>query len=219
MSELNLENLQKVDPLKRMVEKESGQEEFSPMDPPDAYKPPKLDEIPENELHNCLQKLIKEHKAIVVELDSFEKALTHIQQKGIDKEVDGKMRSFFSFFDQDVLAHSQKEEKALFPLLQKRLLENGEHSQGRARQTAVDMMHDDHSKTMQLAAVSFNFLGLAVRLPDPESRVIVLDAAVEQSKSLVELLRLHIFREENILFPLAHKYLTVEEFEEIEQSL
>ena len=64
-------------------------------------------------------------------------------------------------------------------------------------------------------AHDLNFLGLAFRFPDQQTRLIVLDAALEQAKFLVELLRLHVFREDNVIFPLAQQLLTPTEFEEM----
>jgi hemerythrin-like domain-containing protein len=218
---LDIEKLQTTDPLKRMVEKQSEQEEFSPMDPPDAYSPPGGEAIPYEKMPPFLQKLMDEHNAGLKELDAFEKVLMQLQKQGLkpDKQVDAGLRRFFSFLDEHILPHNLKEEKILFPLLQKRLLEKGEHSQGQYPKTAVDMLEDDHIKLTQLAAVTFNFLGLAARLPDAASRAITLDAALEQGKALVELLRLHIFREDNVVFSLAVKHFTQDEFKVMEKQL
>ncbi len=46
------------DPLRRMVEKDSGQEAFSPMDPPDAYSPPGLEALDYEDMHPYLQGLM-----------------------------------------------------------------------------------------------------------------------------------------------------------------
>jgi hemerythrin-like domain-containing protein len=218
---LDIEKLQTTDPLKRMVEKQSEQEEFSPMDPPDAYSPPGGEAIPYEKMPPFLQKLMDEHNAGLKELDAFEKVLMQLQKQGLkpDKQVDAGLRRFFSFLDEHIVPHNLKEEKILFPLLQKRLLEKGEHSQGQYPKTAVDMLEDDHIKLTQLAAVTFNFLGLAARLPDAASRAITLDAALEQGKALVELLRLHIFREDNVVFSLAVKHFTQDEFKVMEKQL
>ena len=80
------------------------------------------------------------------------------------------------------------------------------------------MLEDDHAKLMQLAAVVFNFFALSSRLPDAASRAIVLDAALEQSKELIEALRLHIFREENVVFPKAQLYLNAQELDELQKK-
>src|SRR3989338_3635678 len=144
------------------------------------------------------------------ELKLFKETIFSIQKTGFTRELDCKLRHFFHFFDSDFVPHSQLEEAALFPLLGKRLIADGEHSPigagtSEVPTTAVDLMKADHLKAVQLAAVILNFLGLAFRLPDEKSRLIVLDTALEQGKNLVELLRLHIFREDNIVFALAHQ--------------
>jgi hemerythrin-like domain-containing protein len=76
-------------------------------------------------------------------------------------------------------------------------------------------MQDEHAKALQLAAVVVNFLGLVFRLPDERSGMIVLDAALEQGKNLAELLRLHVFREDNVVFALAHRLISTADFDEM----
>jgi hemerythrin-like domain-containing protein len=72
---------------------------------------------------------------------------------------------------------------------------------------------------MQLTTLTFSLMGMASRLTDMPSRAVLVDTAVEQGKSLVELIRLHIFREDNVVFALAHKYLTPEEFADMEHQM
>jgi len=211
---MDFKKLQQEDPLKRIVEKQSDQEEFSPLNPPDAFSPPGLEPVPYEKLPSFLQQLVDEHRRCLKELDALEEVLNQLKEKGLkpDGEINQGLRRFFQFLDENIVAHNIKEEKILFPLLQERLLENGEHSQGKKPTTSVDLLEDDHIKLMQQAAVMFNFLGLAARLPDPTSRILTTEAALEQGKALIELLRLHIFREDNIVFAQAVKYLTTDEF-------
>ena len=117
------------------------------------------------------------------------------------------------------MLHNLKEEKVLFPLLHDRLLEQGEHSPGAIPETAVDMLENDHLKIMQLTTLTFSLMGISSRLTDPASSAVLVDMAVEQGNALVELLRLHIFREDNVVFALAHKYLTAEDFAEIVKKM
>lgn len=194
------------------------QEGLSPMDPPDSYMPPASESVPYEEMHPFLQKLIDEHKDFSNELDNFEETLISIQKNGIAKETNGKLRNFFQFVDDHSIPHHQKEEKILFPLLAERLIEKGEHSKGPSPSTAVDMLEDDHIKSIQLAATVFNLFALSGRLPDHDSRLVVLDTALQQGKALAELLRLHIFREDFIVFPLAHKYISKNEFDEMKEK-
>jgi hemerythrin-like domain-containing protein len=198
------------DPITRLVEKDVEEEGLSPMAPPDAYQPPKIESVPREDMAPFLQKLMEEHDRFEEELKKFEKALGRIPEEGISKESDKTLRDFFYFFDNEVVEHHRREEKELFPLLQEKLLEIGEHAQhfhGERPGTSIDLMEDEHVKSIQLTAIVFNFFALAVRLPDSKSRLLTLDASIEQGKALVEMLRLHIFREDNIIFPLAHKHI------------
>lgn len=214
---MDVRKLNRVDPLRKQPEKGlDGGEGLSPMDPPDAYAPPSVEPVPAAELHPFLRKFKDEHVPFMEELNAFEEAILSIQKTGFTKESDAKLRHFFHFFDQEFTPHNRREEATLFPLLHARLIADGEHSKGEVPATAIDLMEDEHAKAMQLAAVVVNFLGLAFRLPDERSRLIVLDAALEQGKNLVELLRLHVFREDNAVFSLAHRLISRAEFDEMQ---
>ncbi|HEU5292108.1 MAG TPA: hemerythrin domain-containing protein [Cyclobacteriaceae bacterium] len=214
---LDLKKINDQDPLKRMVEKESGLEEYSPMDPPDAYAPPTVDAIPYEDMHLCLQKFIDEHTQAKKELEVFEKSLVTFKQSGWqrDKDIEKKFSSFFAYMDDQMVKHHLKEEKVLFPLLQKKLIEHEEHSKGKFPKTAIDMLEDDHLKIMQHLTLMFNFISLATRLPDMPSRALTFDVAAEQGFALIELFKLHIFREENVVFSKASKYISAAEFNEM----
>lgn len=211
---MDLKELQKNDPLKRMVERQTEQPELSPMEPPEAYEPPVDDSIPYEDYHPLLQAFFDEHEAAKAELTKFEDILKRMREEGPQAGADG-LAAFYRFLDEKILVHNQKEEKVLFPMLQEKMIADGDHSNGPSKTTAIDMLEDDHIKLMQLAAVSFNMIGLSSRLPDEQSAVITLDAGIEQGSALVEMLRLHVFREENVVFPMAQKKLTKEELDQL----
>lgn len=203
--------------LKRLVERETGDSQFSPMDPPDAYSPPAGKTVAYEDYHELIRGFIDEHKVSLTEIGEFEKVLYEFQNSGFSatKENSEGLKKFFSFLDSKIAIHNLKEEKVLFPLLQKKLIDNGDHSTGVFPRTAIDMLENDHIKIMQTASVIFNLFALASRLPDPASRAVTLDAAVEQGKALIEHIRLHIFREENVVFPMAHSYMSKDELDEL----
>tara|TARA_R110002072_G_scaffold286113_1_gene451113 strand:- start:38535 stop:39236 length:702 start_codon:yes stop_codon:yes gene_type:complete len=207
--------LKEEDPIIRNAEKDDD-EELSPMDPPDAYDEKRSIGVEYEELHEQLQELYDEHKGAIEKCDMFEKALMDFKEGGfyITKEINDSFNSFFVAFDEAVIPHNKKEEKGLFRILQKKLLESGEHSTGDNPHTPVDLMEDDHVKMLQLATLSFNFLGLAMRLKDNEDIAMTFDIAYNNGKELVELLRLHIYREDHTIFPLAQELLTKEELSE-----
>lgn len=208
--------LKKIDPVKGNPIKEASviENEHSPMDPPEAYAESTVDKVNDGDYEAALQLLIDEHKEAKEIISQFEKALIAFKENAyvLNDEVNEGFKSFFEFFDDELLPHNQKEEKTLFPILNKRLIENNEHSVGENVITAIDMMEDDHVKFIQLGTLVFNFLGLAPRLRDEQSRFFVYDVAYNNALELIELLKLHIFREDETLFPLAQKYLSKNEF-------
>ncbi len=211
LGELKLGGKEKI---KAKVEKDVEDEGLSPMSPPDAYAPPGKDQgLPYEEMHTHLQALRDEHDAFIKDLTKFEEAMASLQERGVNREFAAAMTTFFRSVDENLLPHNRREEKQLFPLLARKLIEAGEHSKGPNPTTAVDVLEEDHVQMSQLSAIIFNFFGLASRLPDPRSRMMVYDAAINQAKVFVELVRLHIFREDNVVFSLAQKYITDDEFD------
>jgi len=221
---MNTQALNQIDPLAKQPEQGVNGNDMSPMDPPDAYAPPAINQVLPSNMHPFLRQFCDEHTAFMEELKNFEEAILLVQKACLTKELDKSVRHFFHFFDADFAPHSHREEVTFFPLLKQRLMAKGEHApitginplginKTTGPVTPIDILEDDHLKAVQLAAVVLNFLGLAFRLPDEKSRLIVLDAALEQGKNLVELLRLHIFREDNIVFALAHQLISGAEFD------
>ncbi|MCB0365779.1 MAG: hemerythrin domain-containing protein [Bdellovibrionaceae bacterium] len=211
-------HLKTNDPMARQGEKEVEDDGISPMSPPEAFEPPAKEAIAYDEMHPFLQRLYDEHEPFKKVIDGLESALKDIKEGTMTREKDKLVRDFFEFFDQEFISHNLKEEKILFALLHNRLLESGEHSKGEVPQTAVDVLEGDHRTAIQKSAVVFNLLSIFHRLPDKSSSLMILDLALSQGFELVEELRLHIFREENVVFPLAHKLIRRDEFEAMEMK-
>jgi iron-sulfur cluster repair protein YtfE (RIC family) len=216
-------DIKNKDHINRIVDKGlEADEESSPMDPPEAYDINyAITDVDFESMADSLKSLVNEHEEVISELENFEASLIAFKAKGfrMTKEINDSFAAFFSFFDTDILVHNRKEERHLFPILKQRLIESGEHSKEAIPKTSVDLMEDDHVKFIQLASLTFNILGLAVRLPDKHSQMLTYDVAYNTGIELVELLKLHIYREDNILFPLAHKLLTKAEFSDIEEKM
>lgn len=214
---LDLKNLNKQDPLKRMVERQNESEEFSPMDPPDAFQPPTIDEVKYEDMHPAIQSLMDEHKKCIELIGGFENTLNLLQTDGFSKNTMEGINDFFSFFDESIIEHNRKEDNSIFARLNPVLHKKGLYSVG-SKKTVVDLMEDDHIRMLQLAAISFNLFGLVTRIPDQQSGMVILDLAVEQSKALIETLKIHIFREDHVVFPLAQKYLSTIELDTMQKK-
>lgn len=206
----------KKDYIKRFVEKDEGDVAvYSPMDPPDAYKPMGVETVMYEDMHPALRHFMDEHKTTNEKIDLLESALISMRKEGVNRQANKDLGEFFAFLDDSIVMHNLKEERVLFPIIHDRMIDNGEHGTGPVPDTAVDMLENDHIKMMELSTLAFSLMGIASRITDPVSYTLLVDTAIEQGLSLVELLRLHIFREANVVFPLAHKYLTVTDYEKI----
>ena len=209
-------NLPNEDSIIRFVEKENS-DELSPMDPPDAYYPPNITTVSYDKLHPFLQELVDEHKTFAKALHVFEESLINWRSNGwiFNHEINAGLKQFFNFFDEKIPTHNQKEEKILFPLLHQKFIETGERNSKDPSYTEISLMEDEHLKVAQAAAIVFNFLGIGSRLPDNRSQEITFEAAFEQGIAIVETMKLHIFREENILFSQAMQLFTTFKFEKL----
>lgn len=218
---MDMQELNKIDPIKRHVEKSLDTEEHTPFDPPEAYAPPTVKGIKFEDMHPAIQLLMKEHQDLMIVTDAFDKAIADYRSSGyqMTSEINKAFADFYKSFDSHLLIHNAKEEKYFFPALNVRLMEAGEHSASENPTTAIDIMEDDHLRFVQLGALSFNLYGLATRLIDPASRALILDTASDNARELTELLKLHIYREDHTLFPLAQKLMSAEELETSEKAM
>lgn len=213
----------KKEPIKRNVEKEAiSEEENSPMAPPSAYAPPSenMKRVELKDMSSFIKELIKDHNQVKRQLKIFEKTLLELREKSwvINQKDNQSLSEFYQFFDHKIMLHNRVEEKLLFPLLHKRLIEAGEHSSDKS-QTAIDIMEDDHFKFIQLGSLSFNLIGIASRLKCDDDKSLVFEMTYQSAMELIEMLRLHIFREDETLFQLAHQLITQEEFDGMYEQL
>lgn len=210
--------LKEEDPILRNANKseesEELSEEYSAMEPPDAYDKVRAIGVDYDAMDPFIQELMDEHKEVILKTNEFDAALLKFKSDSyvFDEEINNAFNDFFVYFDNHILPHNRKEERHYFRLLHDRLIESGEHGNGENPSTAVDLMEDDHVKFIQLGSLVFNLLGLGIRLRDTESKIVTFDLAFNTGRELAELLRLHIFREDETLFPLSQQLLTIEDF-------
>ncbi len=205
------------DPLRRKAEKEVAEDLPSPMDPPLAYAPPTVESIPPDQLASPLKALMQDHEDFLKVLSVFDEALVELKKREwkFVPEISSALKAFFQFMDQELPRHTRIEEKLLFPVLHEKFLATGEHSPGQTPVTPVDVMEADHAHVSQLAMLVFNLFGLAPRLRDAESRNFLFEHAFHQGQEIVEVMKLHIYKENTTLFPLAQQLLSAAEMERV----
>ena len=208
--------MQLNDHINRFVDHDIKPEDvLSPMDPPEKFAPSTVVKVPYEKMAKPLQLLMTDHKSYLDILTRFEDALIQFKKENwiFNNAISKVFKEFFLFVDTDLVQHHLKEEKVLFPLLQERFLQSGEHSPGDDPRTPIDIMEDDHIKLGQTNCLVFNLLGIGSRVDDAKSRHIIFEHAYNQGQDLVERMKLHIFKEDEVVFPLAQKLITAAEFE------
>ena len=196
--------------LTRLVEHGLEEDVTSPMDPPKPYDFSKPMEVPFEELSPILKSLVKEHEKFLVCIDKFEKAILAFKDSNyvMSDSMSDALGAFFRLVDEEMVNHHAMEEKILFPPLRDCLIQEGECSPGKYPRTAIELMESEHLGVMQSASLVFNLIGIGSKIQDQKARDTVFHHAVEQAKEMIEELRLHIFKENQVIFPQAQKLLT-----------
>ncbi len=207
----------KSDPLKRNVEKGLEEDNPSPMDPPEFYAPSTVKPVAIEDMPKFLRDLIEDHDRFLKIFSVFENAFIELKTNKwvFTPEISSAFKSFFQMMDHEVATHTKKEEKAFFPFLYEKFLAVGEHSPVAKPTTPVDVMEADHERVEQSTVLVFNLLGLAPRMKNQEDREFLFEMAFEQGQEIVEVMKLHIYKENTTLFPLACQLLSEEEMKEI----
>ena len=136
--------------------------------------------------HNCIEELKSDHQNILKHLDDLEAV---INQTTINRT---KIKEFLHFTETFAEPHHQKEEQVLFPALEKKGIPN--------EGGPIGMMLIEH-------ATKRDYL-VKMREALRENNNIKLK---ENTQAMISLLRDHIYKEDNVLYPCAQDVLTEEE--------
>lgn len=136
--------------------------------------------------HNCLEELRSDHREILKSFDELEKT---VSKTPINQEKIGEFLEFTKNFSEP---HHKKEEKVLFPALEKKGIPN--------EGGPIGMMLLEHEIKRN------HKKGIEEGLKEKNDEKIALSA-----KAIISLMREHIDKENNILYPMAEETLTPEE--------
>lgn len=211
-------NLNQVDPVKKQQEVSARDRGagFSPFDPPSAHTPPSTIKVSYDEFHPFFKKLVDDHIQLTKQLEIFEQNIKKIKMNSeLFIELDDEIRGFFTFFEKEFTSHNQKEEKLLFNLLNERFLQIGEHSKTKNPITPIKVLEDEHKVIDRVFTQAEQTWILIHEIFDLKSQKTLIAHFLDKSKELVEAVRLHIFREDEIVFSLGQKNLTNKELDEL----
>jgi hemerythrin-like domain-containing protein len=136
--------------------------------------------------HNCIEELKSDHQNILAHLIDLEEAINQLK---ISHE---KVEEFLHFTETFAEPHHQKEEQVLFPALEKKGIPN--------EGGPIGMMLLEHATKRDYLAKMREALQ-----ENNESKL------KENTQAMIFLLRDHIYKEDNILYPCAQDALTKEE--------
>lgn len=218
MNKDELAYLQKVDPVKKQAEVEATDRggQYSPMSPPEAHSPPSNIKVDYEDMHPYLKLFIDEHNELKAKMDKFQVVLRDLSlNQDVLGNVDKAVRTFFQEFMKEFTIHNQREEQILFPVLAQRFLQIGEHSKTNTPITPVDVMKDEHKEAFKIAIECMCIWDLVQKIFDPTSQSILVRTFLRKANTLLEMMRLHIYREDDIVFSLAQRHLTSDELNEM----
>jgi hemerythrin-like domain-containing protein len=140
--------------------------------------------------------LRREHDEALAVLDQLELAVSNLTAPGALAAV----QSAIAFLDQEVRGHNEREEECLFPMIERYLLPAGP--------TAV--MRSEHRDLWTLLTA----LKAGVQELPPSTSTIH-----QQGLLVVDLLRRHIAKENQVLFPMATQLLTRDEMADVARQM
>lgn len=161
-------------------------------------------------MNNVIEKLRECHDHILEHLGQLEKV---VRQIGIScfplgefQNAQEQLKAFFHFMETSAALHTFHEERGLFPAL-------SSHFHGHQECTPVDMMESEHRKAEGILLVQkerFERLKQE-RVTAPEDYLEFCSTMMD----LVALYRHHIWKENNVLFPMAERLLSQQEFDTV----
>ena len=151
-----------------------------------------------------IQTLMKEHDIGLKYLQRLGDAAEDIRTNGFSFEAFKHVAEAIQFIDTEIRQHNEKEEKYLFPLMER-------HVDG-----PPAVMRGEHRKLWR----AFSRLRECVK--DVEEMRIYPSTVrdlVECSKTIVQLLSDHIAKENDVLFPMAKEILTKDEYRQLTREI
>ncbi|MBI4445307.1 MAG: hemerythrin domain-containing protein [Acidobacteria bacterium] len=164
-------------------------------------------------MNEAMNNLIQCHDRILAQMEQLKQIVEEIASSCFPlnpfQANRERLEEFFRFMATRGVLHTRQEEEALFPILLRRFLEAGI----RPGETPADVMESEHREAeeiLQLQKKRFAEL-LELKSDRPEDYLSFCALMLE----LVNRYRRHIWKENNVLFPMADTLLSEEEFEEV----
>ncbi|HLF14781.1 MAG TPA: hemerythrin domain-containing protein [Bacteroidota bacterium] len=151
-----------------------------------------------------IAQLLQEHNDALIQLKNLNRAVQAFSQDGYSTKQYRTIRAALKFIEEEVSIHNLKEEKALFPVLER-------YVEGPTR-----LMKQDHRQLKK------GFYRLSEAISEVNVNRDSFSAIRKLRKvanDVVQSFVNHIHKENYILFPLVQRFLTKEELREIARKM
>lgn len=157
---------------------------------------------------DLIQTLRHQHEEGLGKLNELEDAVVNLEDKGLNSEDVSSVRSAVSFINTEIRQHNQREEDVLFPELEKHIPQQGPTS----------VMRSEHRELWnKLDELEANIK--TIESAGGKNDNSVLETLLGTARDIISLLRNHIAKENNVLFPLALNILSQDQIDRINSTL
>ncbi len=147
---------------------------------------------------------LKEHDTALVQLRILKRSASEIRKNGFTDKIFKQLLKATEFVDEEVRVHNGKEEKALFPVVERYV------------DGPTTVLREDHVKMARIyKKLHYSIQVLKENHDDKVARQELSEAA----EAIVQLMVNHIHKENEILFPLVKRFLTKEELRKVAQRM
>ena len=147
---------------------------------------------------------LKEHDTALVQLQILKRSASEINKNGFTKKAFKQLLKATEFVDEEVRVHNGKEEKALFPVVERYV------------DGPTTVLREDHVKMARI----YKKLHYSIRvLKENHDDKVARQELSEAAEAIVQLMVNHIHKENEILFPLVKRFLTKEELRKVARRM
>jgi hemerythrin-like domain-containing protein len=151
------------------------------------------------------------HDNILAPLSVFSRSLQAIEKHALVGFVSEResMKTLFDFIDDSISVHTRDEEGGLFPKLRRKF--KTKFPQLGAEDTQVDVSEEGHRMVVKAEARMKQLIPIIEKGIQSPGVWIPLREFLDRGSWLIQAYQHHIWKENNLLFPLAEQFLTGED--------
>jgi iron-sulfur cluster repair protein YtfE (RIC family) len=151
-----------------------------------------------------IARFMQEHDVALEQLASLSRATRAVEDHGLTPDADRRIALALEFIEDEVSVHNEREEDALFPVLERYV------------EGPTKLLREDH-RTLKKEFVKLRRAADSLKKNGRSKRA--ASSFVKVSRRVIQIFVNHIHKENHILFPLVQKFLTRDALREVARRL